>query len=83
MVAGAEVGVGVGKFSASRGADGNIEGLDVDDSAAVALDRPRFFFVVNTNSVEGCDVVFESLGRIENVNIALVAAFFAIFKGPG
>ena len=64
--------VEVGKFStASRGADGNIEGLDINNSAAglIALNRFRFFFV-------------ESLGRIENVDIALIAAFLAIFKGP-
>ena len=68
MVAGAEIGV---DKSASRGADGNIEGLDVNNSAAglIALGRPRFFFV-------------ESLSNIENVDIALIAAFLAIFKGP-
>ena len=70
IVAGAEI--EVDKSSASRGADGNIEGLDVNDLAAglIALGWPRFFLV-------------ESLGRIENVDIALIAAFLAIFKGPG
>ena len=77
--------VGVGKSStASWGANNNIKGLDINNSAAglIVLGRPRFFFVVNTNSVKSCAVVFESLNRIENVDIALITAFFIIFEGP-
>ena len=82
---GAEIGIIAKAKVGIESANSNIKGLDINNSAAglIALGRFRFFFVVNTNSVENCAVVFESLGRIENVDIALIAAFFAIFKGPG
>ena len=72
IVAEAKVEVEVGKFStASRSANSNIEGLDINNPAKglIALNRPRFFFV-------------ESLNKIENVDIALIAVFLVIFKKP-
>ena len=77
--------VEVDKFSTvSWGANSNIENLDINNSAAnlivlIFRNRFRFFFI---NSVKNCDVVFESLNKIENVDIALIAAFFTIFKKP-
>ena len=76
--------VEVDKFSTvNRSTNSNIEGLDINNSAAglIALifrNRFRFF----TNSIKNCDVVFELLNKIENVDIVLIAAFFTIFKKP-